>query len=743
MEDSRRLRGELCPTCRISHQPFCPPPRPFYGNGFPPDDPFRFPVQPPPFHRPFPVPQPFTERSRMSPPPLPHHPYPMVPRSAEYWGGYPLPERVPFRQSFHPPERLLSEESLEREWFHKRMKVEEREERPLGYSASPQLPDRFGAFPTMVSLEDERRLNLIRHHGRAQGNSPFDGEQRPNGGFPVDRHPHVDSRYAWSGSDRDLYGPSVALTGSYDPVAHIPPFFNPKNHALREGSYGDYRDPAGAQDSQDPGRFVHFEAKELERKEWDAGNNLRSNSSLAGIRQEQYGHRDASSHPSRSYGNGDVAPESLKHCTVHHNPEVNSKYKQYFSEEHVNNLQKQLPHSSSYTVSQESREMLGHREHLQQTGVFEPGYPRADSYQSPFVTNVGHHGHLDRLVHEYAENKHEAPAQKSEVLPSFEPKAPLLEDSFRPLVPQNYHMLGRSDVQINQRNHMPMQSGSGMPASMGGQLQAPQTSRPPPPQLLPTLPSEPSLFHITSSLPMALPSVSSVPIVLTGDVSHAVQGFSESPATSGVVFSKEQAGNTSTGILTERRSLIPQILSNQHAEKGQKFALKRALTDKRTTIDASHVFLQPHRATRPDHIVVILRGLPGSGKSYLAKALRDLEVDNGGNAPRIHCMDDYFMTEVEKVEESDGSKGKKQITRKVMEFCYEPEMEERSGYEVYLLEATYKDPTGCAARNVHGFTLEDIKGMAEKWEESPAFYLQLDTQSLFSGDNLNESNIQE
>jgi YLP motif-containing protein 1 len=27
--------------------------------------------------------------------------------------------------------------------------------------------------------------------------------------------------------------------------------------------------------------------------------------------------------------------------------------------------------------------------------------------------------------------------------------------------------------------------------------------------------------------------------------------------------------------------------------------------------------------------------------------LRDLEVENGANAPRIHSMDDYFMIEVE------------------------------------------------------------------------------------------------
>lgn len=33
----------------------------------------------------------------------------------------------------------------------------------------------------------------------------------------------------------------------------------------------------------------------------------------------------------------------------------------------------------------------------------------------------------------------------------------------------------------------------------------------------------------------------------------------------------------------------------------------------------------------------------------MAKLLRDFEVENGGTAPRIHSMDEYFMTEVEKV----------------------------------------------------------------------------------------------
>ncbi|KAF7838423.1 pollen-specific leucine-rich repeat extensin-like protein 1 isoform X1 [Senna tora] len=231
--------------------------------------------------------------------------------------------------------------------------------------------------------------------------------------------------------------------------------------------------------------------------------------------------------------------------------------------------------------------------------------------------------------------------------------------------------------------------------------------------------------------------------------------------------------------------------SKQFLGDAQRFSQKQLSADKPKFIDASHLFRNPHRTTRPDHIAIILRGLPGSGKSYLAKMFRDLEVENGGDAPRIHSMDDYFMTEVEKVDDNDASKssssgrGKKPVMKKVMEYCYEPEMEEayrssmlkafkknveegvftfiivddrnlrvadfaqfwatakRSGYEVYILEASYKDPAGCAARNVHGFTQEDIEKMARQWEEAPSLYLQLDVKSLFHGDDLRESRILE
>ncbi|KAK7388972.1 hypothetical protein VNO78_23803 [Psophocarpus tetragonolobus] len=337
----------------------------------------------------------------------------------------------------------------------------------------------------------------------------------------------------------------------------------------------------------------------------------------------------------------------------------------------------------------------------------------------------------------------------------------------------------------------------------------PLPSSPPPP-----LPIEPSINHFNTyfSPPQKPPSLFPVP------VTSSPSSFSQLPDPLPPFYPN---------------AFPSEDPSNHYLPDSQPFPLNQFSVDTPKFIDASHLFRHPHRASRPDHFVIIFRGLPGSGKSYLAKMLRDFEVENGGDAPRIHSMDDYFMTEVEKVEDGEASKSsssgrnKKPVMKKVMEYCYEPEMEEayrssmlkafrktveegvftfiivddrnlrvadfaqfwatakgmdlkrdnryqaitlngevkatsctlcsllnelpptensslwRSGYEVYILEATYKDPAGCAARNVHGFTQEDIEKMSKQWEEAPSLYLQLDVKSLFHGDDLKESRIQE
>ncbi|KAJ6844456.1 uncharacterized protein M6B38_292680 [Iris pallida] len=319
----------------------------------------------------------------------------------------------------------------------------------------------------------------------------------------------------------------------------------------------------------------------------------------------------------------------------------------------------------------------------------------------------------------------------------------------------------------------------------------PQPPLPPPPE-----PSPPryhpatSPVRLSSSMPSHVPASTLALAPLVNPDSS--RGSSEVRPPAYASFYNETTMHSSTGLATEGLPFRDQTPSKEYLEGRQEtFRSRRFLEDKPTVVDACRLFKQPHRASRPDHFVIILRGLPGSGKSYLAKMLRNLEVEAGGNAPRIHAMDDYFMIEVEKVEESEGTKssssfrGKKQITKKVIEYCYEPEMEEayrssmlkafkktledgnftfiivddrnlrvadfaqfwaiakRSGYEVYMLEAAYKDPVGCAARNVHGFTVDDIQKMAKQWEEAPPLYMRLDIKSLFRGDDLDEQSIQE
>eukprot|EP00898_Chlorokybus_atmophyticus_P000420 jgi/Chlat1/1379/Chrsp119S01768 len=198
-------------------------------------------------------------------------------------------------------------------------------------------------------------------------------------------------------------------------------------------------------------------------------------------------------------------------------------------------------------------------------------------------------------------------------------------------------------------------------------------------------------------------------------------------------------------------------------------------------VNAATICRKPGRSHRPDRIAVILRGLPGSGKSHLAKALRDVEVFNGGAAPRIHALDDYFMTEVDK----EVVEGKKRVKQRVTEYVYEEDMADaykasmvkafkktveesqfplvivdscnllvadvaqywtlakRSGYEVYVLQPLVMDPEVCAKRNIHGWSKEQVSEMAKSWEPCPFHFLQLDVSSLFKGDELGGEAINE
>ncbi|XP_071268638.1 YLP motif-containing protein 1-like isoform X3 [Salvelinus alpinus] len=190
----------------------------------------------------------------------------------------------------------------------------------------------------------------------------------------------------------------------------------------------------------------------------------------------------------------------------------------------------------------------------------------------------------------------------------------------------------------------------------------------------------------------------------------------------------------------------------------------------------------PGRDTRPERIVIIMRGLPGSGKSHVAKLIRDKEVECGGAPPRVLGLDDYFMTEVEKVEK-DPETGKR-VKLKCLEYEYEAEMEDTyrnsmlktfrktlddgffpfliidaindrvkyfdqfwsaaktKGFEVYLAEITADNQT-CAKRNAHGRKIKDIQKMSSNWESSPRHMVRLDIRSLLQDAAIEEVEMED
>ncbi|XP_044156162.1 YLP motif-containing protein 1 [Bufo gargarizans] len=200
------------------------------------------------------------------------------------------------------------------------------------------------------------------------------------------------------------------------------------------------------------------------------------------------------------------------------------------------------------------------------------------------------------------------------------------------------------------------------------------------------------------------------------------------------------------------------------------------------TKNVDDLLKKPGRGTRPERIVVIMRGLPGSGKTHVAKLIRDKEVECGGSAPRVLSLDDYFMTEVEKTEK-DPESGKK-VIRKVMEYEYEAEMEDTyrsgmlktfkktlddgffpfiildsihdrvrhfeqfwsaaktKGFEVYLAEIS-ADIQTCAKRNVHGRKLKEINKMADNWEPAPRHMIRLDIRSLLQDAAIEEVEMED
>ncbi|XP_078001221.1 uncharacterized protein LOC144453752 [Glandiceps talaboti] len=200
------------------------------------------------------------------------------------------------------------------------------------------------------------------------------------------------------------------------------------------------------------------------------------------------------------------------------------------------------------------------------------------------------------------------------------------------------------------------------------------------------------------------------------------------------------------------------------------------------TVLIENILNNPGRKHRPKQIVIIFRGPPGSGKTYVSKLVKDREAKMSGNNPRMLCLDDYFMTEVEKTER-DPDTGKK-VTVQVLEYEYEVEMEEayrtslfkaykktiddgffdfvlvdainqkvkhfeqfynygrQKNFEVYVAELK-ADAQTCSKKNIHDRKVGEIQKMIDNWDETPIHHPKLDMRSLIQDDAIIEVEMED
>ncbi|XP_074559499.1 uncharacterized protein LOC141815454 [Curcuma longa] len=773
----RPPQDRLCPVCSVHHFPFCQMPTPPPPHGF---DHYR-----PEFRRftsgpspPFPHQPPFWDHRPPPRPPMLHPP--------ESWGMNHALEREIFRPFIHPTQRFPQDEFLG-EASCKRMRVEEP---PVGTLHPHPYPsfDRNEFVPGRISTEDERRLNLIRDHGKMNDgrvqfkaeflSDPFtrDGSHSQPGDVRVDRNSDVSKFNSVGKSGSSLPPETTFVTPNQASLSNV--FEEHQSFAGTLTSYGDEQYPF--RERMDFERVEAYDAHLGENRigryenRYSVGGsdvenypNARRNQSNVFF-QQNGSYRDDCSVPNPRYNVPpaiDELPFSVKGQQATHNTLDCVPRCQFEQNDCLDVREMHAPKDYHY-------------------GLPNTEHPEQGSYL------LGREKSSYRAFGDPTESRFKLPIQQTEALtfPS-ETKIPDISDTQRPLKPVNYPLSEDSSsesfvLQGGLSNFPTMNNDNGMAKDMGRMhTTGVHLSLPPslPAAHVPVMSSSPSV-----------PPPALFPVLANASAMTSIPTNKKYPDPH---ILRHSSGYIQQPLLVETAQdlpLIHQAPLKHYPDGVLRVSINHAFNAKPTVINACDLFKQPLRASLPDHIVIILRGLPGSGKSYLAKALRDIEIENGGNAPRIHAMDDYFMVEVEKnIDDNEGSKStgssraKKQATKKVIEFCYESEMEEayrssmlkafkktleegiftfiivddrnlrvadfaqfwaiakRSGYEVYLLEAPYKDPMGCAARNVHGFTLEDVQKMAEKWEESPPLYLQIDIQSLFHGDDLNEHSIQE
>uniref|UniRef100_A0A1Q3F4V8 YLP motif-containing protein 1 n=1 Tax=Culex tarsalis TaxID=7177 RepID=A0A1Q3F4V8_CULTA len=193
-----------------------------------------------------------------------------------------------------------------------------------------------------------------------------------------------------------------------------------------------------------------------------------------------------------------------------------------------------------------------------------------------------------------------------------------------------------------------------------------------------------------------------------------------------------------------------------------------------TIVPIEDLLMKPGRFQRPPKICFVMRGLPGSGKSYLARMIKDCEVKQGGQAPRVLSLDDYFLVETEE-REPDPKTGRPVLVTKA-EYKFDGDMEDiymqnlvkafkrtvtedvfhfiiidcpnehlkyynefyafarSNGFKVFTVTLQTEIDL-CIEQNVHNRTADEIRSYANNWTLGPDDHPLINASILFDTDD--------
>jgi YLP motif-containing protein 1 len=178
--------------------------------------------------------------------------------------------------------------------------------------------------------------------------------------------------------------------------------------------------------------------------------------------------------------------------------------------------------------------------------------------------------------------------------------------------------------------------------------------------------------------------------------------------------------------------------------------------------------LDPSNKDSPSHLVIILRGLPGSGKTEVAKSLKEKESSLRGRATRLLSLDSYFLIDDDDSDEEGYDEDMEDSYRqsmlksfvKILGDGFFPmiviegvnnkvshierfwQEAKKRGFEVYVADLHAGVGT-CVARNKHKFKKEEIQRLMQCWEDVPLHYNLLDVTSCTHEDNIEEIEMED